>query len=195
MPRILGTKIMLREYKQEDLTHMRQWVNDPEIVDNLSDVFLHAHCLKETESYLQNILEGKTENQIHFVIADKETEEYIGQLDLRKIDWKNQAVELGIVIGKKELLGKGLGAEAIKLLQRFVFQRLNMNRLELIVHDYNQRAYKCYKKCGFVEEGRLRQKLFINGEYADVIQMSILRDDYFKSCDSRRSPNSPPDGN
>ena len=52
-----------------------------------------------------------------------------------------------------------MGTEAIKLLQSFVFERMNMNRLELNLHDYNERAYKCYLKCGFSEEGRLRQKI------------------------------------
>ena len=178
MPRILGENIMLREYKEEDLAHMREWVNDPEIVDNLSDLFLHAHSLNETEAFLQSILEGSSKDQKHFVIADKQTESYIGQIDLLKIDWKNRMTEMGIVIGKKNLLGKGIGTEAIKLLQRFVFERLNMNRLQLCVHDYNQRAYKCYKKCGFVEEGRSRQLFYINGHYTDFIQMAILREEY-----------------
>ena len=178
MPRILGEKIMLREYKKDDLAHMREWVNDPEIVDNLSDLFLHAHSLNETEAFLQSILNGSPKDQTHFVIADKQTESYIGQIDLIKIDWKNRMTEMGIVLGKKDLLGKGIGTEAIKLLQCFVFERLNMNRLQLFVHDYNQRAYTCYKKCGFVEEGRSRQHFFINGRYTDLIQMAILREEY-----------------
>lgn len=178
MPRIFGERIVLREYKKEDLPYMRKWVNDPEIVDNLSDVFLHANTINETENFLNTILEGKNNQQINFVIADKKTEEYIGQIDLINIDWKNRVAEMGIVIGNKDLLGKGIGTEAIKLLQAFVFERLNINRLELNLHDYNERAYKCYLNCGFVEEGRLRKKFFINGQYTDVILMGILRDEY-----------------
>jgi RimJ/RimL family protein N-acetyltransferase len=181
MPRIFGEKIMLREYKKEDLKYMREWVNDPEIVDNLSDLFLHAHSLNETESFLTMVLEGKEQNQKHFVIADKETEEYIGQIDLIKIDWKNRVAEMGIVIGRKDLLGKGFGSEAIRLLQSFVFQQLNLNRLQLFLHDYNIRAQRCYIKCGFIEEGRTRQSFFINGKYTDEIYMAILREEYIKN--------------
>ena len=109
MPRILGERITLREYRKEDLPHMREWVNDPDIVDNLSDLFLYAHSVNETENFLNTILEGKNNQQKHFVIADKHTENYIGQIDLISIDWKNCAAEMGIVIGKKDLLGKGFG--------------------------------------------------------------------------------------
>lgn len=178
MPRVIGERIMLREYRKEDLPEMRKWVNDPEIVDNLSDIFLFAHSVNETEKFLNDILEGKDSQQKNFVIADKQTENYLGQIDLINIDWKNRVATMGIVIGKKDLLGKGLGTEAIKLLQSFVFARMNMNRLQLTLHDYNQRAYKCYLKCGFVEEGRLRQKYFIHGQYTDVILMGILRNEY-----------------
>lgn len=186
MPRIFGSNIMLREYKIEDLPCLRAWVNDPEIVDNLSDIFLHAHSLNETERFLQMVLEGTAETQKHFVIADIQTEEYIGQIDIIKLDWKNRIATMGIVIGKKHLLGKGLGAEAIKLLESFVFDRLNLNKLELSLRDYNKRAYKCYLKCGFTEEGRSRQAFYINGHYTDVIFMGILKEEYNKLRDLQK---------
>lgn len=178
MPRIFGERIMLREYKKEDLAYIRGWVNDPEIAGNLSDIFLYPHSLNATEEFLTMVLEGKGQNQKNFIIADRETGEYIGQIDLLKIDWKNRATELGIVIGKKELLGKGFGTEAILLMQEFVFEQLNLNRFQLIVHDYNVRAYQCYLKCGFKEEGRARQVFFKNGKYTDYIHMSILREEW-----------------
>jgi len=180
LSRIFGERIMLREYKKEDLKHMRDWVNDPEIVDNLSDLFLYPHTITETEYFLHMILEGKSDTQKNFIIADKQTEEYIGQIDIIAIDWKNRTAEMSIVIGKKELLNNGIGTEAINLLQHFVFEKLNLNRLQLSVHDYNQRAYRCYIKCGFVEEGRFKQSFYLNGQYSDTIYMAILRDEYYK---------------
>lgn len=177
MPRLIGNRIILREYCKEDLKFIRQWCNDPEIVDNLSDVFLYPHTVNTTEQYLNSILEGNTE-QKGFIIAHKDTEKYIGQIDLFKMDWKNRSTELGIVIGIKEYLGNGYGTEAIKVLQDFVFNRLNLNRLQLEVHDFNERAYRCYLKCGFKEEGRLREKNFVHGRYSDTIYMSILKREY-----------------
>lgn len=179
MPRFYGKRIMLREYKKEDLEHMRKWVNNSEIVDNLSDIFLYPVSVNNTENFLNSILEEKSELK-GFVIADINTEEYIGQIDLIKIDWKNRWAEMGIVIGKEGMLAKGYGTEAIKLLQKFVFNRLNLNKMQLTVHDYNIRAINCYKKCGFVEEGRLREEFFIEGKYTDLIYMGILKSEYEK---------------
>ena len=177
MARLYGERVMLREYKKEDLQHMRLWVNDPEVVKNLSDVFLYPHTLNATENFLNAILEGKSEEK-GFVIADINTEEYIGQIDLIDINWKNRFAVLGIVIGSEENRGKGYGTEAIKVLEEFVFNSLNLNKLELYLREYNLRGYSCYLKCGFKEEGRKRQNFYYDGSYTDTIYMGILKSEY-----------------
>jgi RimJ/RimL family protein N-acetyltransferase len=177
MPHIYGDRIALREYQLSDLDYMRRWVNDPEITNTLSDVFLFPHSKNETESFLSMMVEGKSSAK-SFVIADKDSLDYIGQIDLFKIDWKNRFALLAVVIGRKEYLGKGYGSEAIRILQRFAFEELNLNRIELEVYEYNERAYKCYLKCGFKEEGRYRKKIYRVGKYWDSICMSILRSEY-----------------
>lgn len=174
---VIGNRIVLREYQWEDLPHIRQWVNDPEITDGLNDIFLFPHTLQETENFLRMMIEGNPGTK-GFVIADKESLCYIGQIDLHQIDYRNRSAALGIVIGKKEHLGKGYGTEAVELLQKFVFRTLGLNRLELDLFEYNERAYRCYLKCGFKEEGRMRKKIFRKGQFWDVIKMSILRDEF-----------------
>ncbi|WP_236860133.1 GNAT family N-acetyltransferase [Candidatus Formimonas warabiya] len=169
---------MLREYQKEDLSEMREWVNDPEIVDNLSDIFIHPHTLNETENYLNSILERKLEKEEHFVIAEKQTGNYMGQIGLINIDTRNRVAEIGIVIGKKQLMGKGIGMQALRLIQRYAFDSLNLNRLELRVYACNTRAYRCYVKSGFQEEGKLRERFYIHGRYEDVILLGMLKKDY-----------------
>ena len=185
MPRLFGERIMLREYKREDLEHMRKWVNNPEVVDNLSDIFLVPHTLDATQDFLDSVLKGTRHNTFSFVIADKETEAYIGQIDLLNINWKNRFAEIGIVIGDGVNRGKGIGSEALTVLQEFFFNRLNMNRLEIKVHSYNTRAYRCYLKSGFKEEGRLRQVFYIHGKYFDTIVLSMLKSEFESKMQAR----------
>jgi RimJ/RimL family protein N-acetyltransferase len=73
MPIILGERVILREYRQTDLEYIREWVNDPEVVDNLSDIFVYPHTLTQTENWLTAQLEGKGNKG--FVIAHKGSEE------------------------------------------------------------------------------------------------------------------------
>lgn len=174
MPHLYGDRIMLREYRREDLPWIRLWVNNPDIVGNLSDIFLYPHTQESTEAFVDRMLEGDP-NSRGFVICEQGSEQYIGNVNLDSIDWKNRVGTIGIVIGSPEHLGLGIGTEAMKLLIDFSFRELNLNRLQLEVYDFNERAYRSYVKCGFVEEGRLRQRLYRNGKYIDVIQMGLLR--------------------
>lgn len=177
LPRLIGKRIMLREYKKEDLPYLRKWVNDSDITQYLSHIFLYPHTHNNTEDFLNSMLEGKS-NVKGFVIAHKGTEEYIGQIDLIKIDWINRVATLGIVIGTKDNLNKGYGSEAIKLIQEFAFNQLNLHKLDLEVRAYNERAIQCYKKCGFIEEGRIRENYFKDGKYTDTLFMGILKSEY-----------------
>ncbi|MBW5448077.1 GNAT family N-acetyltransferase [Cohnella sp. CFH 77786] len=182
MPRLYGYRIMLREYRADDLEPMRRWVNDPDIACHLSDIFLYPHPLQASEQFLEDMLGGQSESR-GFVIADPVTEAYLGQANLDRIDWKNRVGSIGIVIASSDNLGKGYGKEALGLLIRFAFLELNLNRLELEVYDYNERARRCYLACGFREEGRLREKQYKNGRYVDVIVMGLLRSEWLGTVD------------
>ena len=72
-------------------------------------------------------------------------------------------------------------AEAIKLILDYGFNYLNLNNIKLDLMSFNERALKCYQKCGFKEYGRRRKCKFINGKYYDSIEMDILADEFKES--------------
>jgi hypothetical protein len=61
---------------------------------------------------------------------------------------------------------------------RFAFHQMNLNRVSLEAFESNERALACYRKCGFREEGRLRQDRFKHGRYYDTIVMGVLRKEF-----------------
>ena len=67
----------------------------------------------------------------------------------------------------------------MKLLVKFIFEQMNINKIKLCVYSFNERAKKCYIKTGFKEEGVLRQELYRDGAYHDIIMMGILKSEYF----------------
>ncbi len=177
MPHIIGERVILRDYRQEDLADIRKWVNDADLTRYLSRRFVPAQTQNMTEAFLSGILEGHRDGYF-FVIADKETGAYIGQVDLFGINSINRNCELGVIIGTHANLSQGIGTEAITLLLDFGFCQANMHRIELWVHADNKRAVRCYEKCGFVHEGRRRQYEFVDGKYHDVLLMAALRDQW-----------------
>jgi RimJ/RimL family protein N-acetyltransferase len=175
MPRLIGESIILREYWKEDLPYINSFTTDYEICKYLSDIFLRNHSLESTEKYLSSVLENTSNDNLNYVIADKETLSYIGQIDIMNINWVSRIGTLGIVIANKKFHNKGIGTEAINLLLTYAFKRANLRKIELDVHEFNEAGIKCYKKCGFVKEGVIRENLYRDGNYYDTIKMGLLK--------------------
>lgn len=168
---------MLREYKAEDISGICQWVNDEATTYQLSTRFWSPQSMGDSEAYLNRVMQAN-HGSYHFVIADLADERYIGQIDMFRVDWLLRCGELGMVVGKAEERGKGVGAEALRLMERFAFQILGLERLELDFLMSNVAARRCYEKAGFVLEGVKRHAFFANGEFCDVGLMSILKEEW-----------------
>ncbi|MCI0709573.1 MAG: GNAT family N-acetyltransferase [Chloroflexi bacterium] len=93
-------------------------------------------------------------------------------------DARNRAASIGIGIAEPAYREKGYGTEAMRLMLDYGFNELNLNRVELTVSSFNPRAIHVYKKVGFKEEGILRQCDYNDGQYYDVLVMSLLREEW-----------------
>jgi RimJ/RimL family protein N-acetyltransferase len=96
------------------------------------------------------------------------------------IDHLNSMTELGIYIGDIGMRGKGFGGQAVRELLRWAFVELQLNRVFLKVAASNIAAVKTYKKCGFQEEGLLRQHYCFEGKFEDILIMGILKSEEYK---------------
>ena len=98
MPRLLGERIQLREYQADDLESICQWVNDESTTCFLSTAYWPPQTMVDTEEFLQRMLQS-SHNAFNFVIADRESGRYLGQLDMFTVDWRLRCGKLGMVIG------------------------------------------------------------------------------------------------
>ncbi|NLS79728.1 MAG: GNAT family N-acetyltransferase [Chloroflexi bacterium] len=170
---IKGNKVRLRAIEQEDIPRFVRWLNDPDVIRFLT-IYQPISTADEIR-WFQRHLESKDD----FVYAIETAEGvHIGNIGLHGMDWKNHNATLGIFIGEKAYWGLGYGTDAILTLLHFAFGEMNLNRVELSVFDYNERAIHSYRKCGFQLEGGRRQALYREGEYHDVLLMSILKSEY-----------------
>lgn len=175
----VGKKVRLRGLKIEDVEPAHEYMSDPEVLLNLSPRIPYPMTLERERQWFKSQIEMK--DTYNFSIEDIETGLYIGGCGINKIDWKNRVATVGIYIGDKDFRGKGYGTEAMRLLVDFIFNQININRIQLFVFSFNERAIKSYKKNGFIEEGRLKQSVFRNGRYYDEVVMAILREDYLNN--------------
>jgi RimJ/RimL family protein N-acetyltransferase len=122
--------------------------------------------------------EQRRENpdSVNFAItANEAAGRLIGQCGLWRHDQLGRTVELGITIGVREYWGRGYGREAVALLVDYAFRLRNMRKVHLSVLASNDRAIRSYTAVGFVEEGRLREHVWSDGAYVDLVLMGRIR--------------------
>ena len=133
----------------EELLHdYLEMVNDADIQKNISTSKEVYKITEEQE--LEWIKKKRDKNAIIFSMIEKETNEYIGNIEIMHI--KDNIGELGISITSKKQ-NKHFGQEAIREIINYAFNVLNLEQLELDVYDFNTRGIRCYEKVGFVRDG------------------------------------------
>lgn len=137
-----------------------------------------------TDRFLENI--SSDNSRIDFFIFSKETGKMVGEVCINDIYTNNRSANIRIGIFKKENFSKGYGSEALILALNYGFGMLNLHRIELGVFPFNKRAIHVYEKIGFVKEGLQRDGWFFNHKYYDMINMSILEDEFRSkyNCDA-----------
>lgn len=174
---IIGNRIRLRAIEKSDLPRCVAWLNDPEVIENLS-IYAPLSMAFE-ENWFENLVQRHVDEQILVIEAKNEDRwVHIGNCGFHNKDARIRSSEIGIVIGDKRFWNKGFGTETVELLLKYGFLTLNLNRIMLEVYETNRRAIRAYRKAGFVLEGRKRQGAYQNGVYIDVLIMSVLRDEW-----------------
>ncbi len=173
-----GKSVLLRPVRRSDTSCFLKWFNDPEVVQYI-DHYLPMTEMGE-EKFIEELGTTRAKSDVIFVIEVVEgaSAKPIGNCGLHRISAKDHNAVFGIVIGEKDYWSKGYGLEAARLLINYGFQQLNLHRISSSALAYNERSIKLHKRIGFREEGRFREGIFKNGQYHDVLQFGILRDEW-----------------
>lgn len=168
-----GEKVRLRPVQERDLPLFAQWLQDADVRRWLASIAEPPTLEDEYEWY-----DGmrSNENTVTWSI-DLLEGRLLGTVELRLTSDHHRA-ELGIAIMDKTAWSQGIGTETVRLLLEYAFEELELNRVDLTTDEDNVRGRRCYAKCGFVEEGLLRQHRLVEGKFGNTVVMSILREEW-----------------
>lgn len=168
-----GELVRLRPMQPSDLPKFVEWLADPEVRRWLAAVQEPPTLQDEIDWY-----ESTRENPDNVLWSIETLDgQLVGTIELR-VNQASHRAELGIAIQDKTQWSKGYGTDAVKQAVEYAFDDLELNRVELMTDAENARGRRCYEKCGFIEEGTLRQHRFVQGTFGDTIVMSVLAEDW-----------------
>jgi RimJ/RimL family protein N-acetyltransferase len=173
-PFLVGDKVYLRAVEVSDAAAVQSWFNRPEVRRGTRQYL--PRSLRAHEERLDQMTSDLT--TILTAVVLREDDRLIGLCGLHEIDPRNHHAELGLVIGDPADWGRGLGADAARLMVSYAFDTVNLSRVWLEVYEDNPAARRIYERLGFQVEGTLRRHGFREGRWWDIQVMGMLAEEW-----------------
>lgn len=167
---IEGVAIRLRAWQEDDIPLVSALRNDMAL-----QVQLLSRVRGSEAGQIRNWLQDRSGRAdcLFFIIADRETNAALGYLQIGSMDLVDQRAELGICL-MREAQGRGIGYESIRLAISYLQNTWGLRKLSLKVRDDNVAAIRSYQRVGFVKCGLLREHVFIDGSWHDIVLMDLF---------------------
>lgn len=167
-----GERVVLRALREADFEAWCRLSDSDLAIALIGQGVWAPRTVERARTVWAGLLSAPIEERVSFAVEVDGA--FIGTTGLYQIDRRSQHGWLGILLDPTQL-GRGYGRDAIGTLLGWAFEIHNLRRLSLETWATNQRALRCYRAVGFVEEGRMRERQWVEGGYVDVIQMGLLR--------------------
>lgn len=166
--------IILRPPRPSDLQQRLAYGEHPEINRMYGGSIQHEKPMPEEKAL--NWYRQMCRDQLRWVIEVNGT--LAGITGLHSLNREDRRARFVIGLLHPNLLNRGTGTIATRLVLQYAFEKESLHRVDLRVLAFNERAIVAYRKCGFVQEGIERDSAWVNGNWADDIIMSILEPEY-----------------
>lgn len=175
LPTLTARLVTLREPVAQDLGPL---------VDLLSVADATRFGMEDlnTEVAVQRLIERAARERaagrsFTYAITTGATRPAVGLIQVRQLDPAFEVAEWECTVAPSAR-GTGVFIEAVRLVGSFAFGPVGARRLETRVLLQNGRGNTALRKLGAVEEGILRRSIRREGEYADQVLWSLLKEDW-----------------
>ena len=185
---LAGDLVVLRRHVPANVAAFRRWYGDPEIA-RLARYQPSPMRPDEIDRFFEARVVGR--DALAMAIHERATNRLIGTCAFSQLDGENGSALYHITIGEADAWGHGYGTEATRLMLDHAFGTLSLHRIGLFVFEFNERAVRAYRRCGFVIEGRSRESIWRDGRWWDELAMSVLESDWRQMTKERESASTP----
>lgn len=168
-----GKSIYLRALEPNDLEFLYVMENNESIweVSNTQTPYSRFLIRQYLKNAHQDIYEAK---QLRLAICREQDFPALGLIDLFDFDPKNNRAGVGIVIQNEEDRNSGAGGEALDLVIKYAFRKLNLHQLYANIGEDNTASLALFTKFGFQKIGIKKQWNLVDGKYKDEILFQLI---------------------
>ncbi|ERI09464.1 GNAT family N-acetyltransferase [Aneurinibacillus aneurinilyticus] len=112
------------------------------------------------------------------IFQKNQSNKLVGIIECMDFNQKVNMVSIGYFLAE-DYWGRGIATESVGILTKFLFEKVNINRIQAEVMPANEISKKVLLKNGFIKEGLLRQASLWSGKgVVDLEIYGILKEDY-----------------
>ena len=167
--------VYLRKISKDDIEFVFQSLNNKDLITFLSlgPIKTLEHSKRLIKGYLKS---WDINLQYNYIVELQKggVKVKVGSISLWNVNWQHQRAQIGIWL-IPSFWNKGLGEKSLNLLKIIAFNHLKINRLEAYIAIENKKSIYLFEKCGFIEEGRLKEYLRFHGSFHDAVLMTCLK--------------------
>lgn len=170
-------RLILRKFKiSDDEAMLKYWIADEKIQSLYSEPVYTTKA--EVDELLEKYINSYQKNDYYrCAIIEKNSDECIGQIAYFLVDSKNNFAEIEYCIGS-DFQCKGYATEATKAVIQYVFDKINLHKVQICTKTINKPSKRVIEKCGFTYEGTLRDYFYMDGEYVGRLYFSMLKSEF-----------------
>jgi [ribosomal protein S5]-alanine N-acetyltransferase len=147
----------------------------PELND---DFYSEFHQMEILRKEFQMTMDAFAYRYYIFSKEDEFFKKILGDISITNIHGGNaKSCKIGYKLDKDEL-GKGYMTEAMQKMIRFVFDELDLQRIEINIMPDNLKSIALAEKLGFAYEGNVYSYLKIQGNWEDHVRYSLIKAKY-----------------
>lgn len=170
-------RLSLRELTAEDVEDVLAIYGDPEATRHLS---FEPRTREQVAALVRGAMvaagaEPRTEYSL--AVASRETGDLIGFARLAMDPHQQRAATLGFAL-RPDVWGQGQGVETVRAVLAIAFSQLDLHRVWAARSPVNTVSEKTLLRAGFVEEGRIRQHVFVHGAWRDSVTYGIVEEEW-----------------
>jgi RimJ/RimL family protein N-acetyltransferase len=135
------------------------------------------YSFDESKNWIEHTSKAwSNDSEFDFAIVDTKDGALIGGCGLNSIDKLHKVANLGYWV-RSSRTGKGVAPVVTRLLARFAFEKLGLNRVEIIPALGNRKSQRVAEKSGATREGVMRRRIVVRDNVYDGVMFSLVPED------------------
>ncbi len=173
--RLDAERLYLRPLTVDDVSERYvAWLNDSDVTR-----YLETRHAPQTHETVRAFVAGVNarENEHLFGVFERDGDRHVGNIKVGPVHPIHSMADVSLLIGEREVWGRGYAAEAICRIVRHAFEDLGVFKLSASLYAENIASERAFRKAGFLREGLRAKHYDLEGSRSDIVELGLCADE------------------